>query len=261
MAAAAAASGQLKSIATLLAVCNEATMTSSGETTTKAETRASVFDLTFLLIIHMVKMYGKDVVLRFLNNSGASTPYLSKWLQMMWPNDKNQYQTAGAGSLEVDSARVESLIQVLRTAPEFKPSMTKWNDICNNIPQALMEMVYAKQKGIITLPELNRACILIRDYCPTCVTISVIAVLSKATRLTSNLNEHIQLLKMLAETSFVQMSSSNTLYKERFLLFESCLPSLIGDLLPPTETQEKGNYNIQCTSLFTNSQGADKFSS
>ena len=220
-------------------------MTSSGETKAKAETRAAIFDLTFLLMVHLVKMYGKDTILRLLNgSSGTPASYLSKWLRAVWPSDKKQYQTSVSGGqeLEIHAARVDALISVLRTAPEFQPSLTQWNDICNNVPQALMEMIFAKQKGLIQQSELNRACIKIRDYCPTCVTLSVIAVLSKAARLRTNLSENTQLLKMLAETSFVQMSSSNALYKERFLLFENCLPPLAGDLLPASDSLNKCKF-------------------
>uniref|UniRef100_H2ZGH8 Mediator of RNA polymerase II transcription subunit 24 n=1 Tax=Ciona savignyi TaxID=51511 RepID=H2ZGH8_CIOSA len=227
--AAAATTGQLADFASVLINCNNVMKSSSAETMKSAQIRAVLFDITFLMVCYMIKLYDKEaIIVSFNAQSKDEIPILLHWANTWWLDQINQISSV---KYESDPSRVENLIQVLRNSQEFKLSMTKWNDICINLPQAVIELLIARQKGAIQLSEVIRACCFIRDGCPLAVTMSVIAAVARSARLVVAHKDHIKVLSTLVEKSSVQ-SQSNMMYNERYIFFQSLCETIVSDLLP-----------------------------
>nr|XP_018673004.1 mediator of RNA polymerase II transcription subunit 24-like isoform X1 [Ciona intestinalis] len=247
--AAATTTGQLPAFANALIDCNDAMKSCPAETSKNAQIRAVLFDITFLMVCYMIKLYGKETTVgSYIVRSKEETPILLQWINIWWTDKITQISTLKS---EPEPNRVENLIPVLRSSQEFKLSMTKWNDICMNLPQSMIELLTARQKGIISITEVVRACTLIKDGCPLSVTLSVMAAVARCARLVVSRNDHIQVLSALTEKSPTQVQSlSNMMYNERFVFFQSVSSSIMSDLLPEFEPKTLNlDKTLHCTLL------------
>ncbi|KAL1264056.1 hypothetical protein QQF64_004411 [Cirrhinus molitorella] len=84
--AAAAATGKLKSFARKFIKLNEFPKHISGEGSKSASVRALLFDISFLMLCHVVQTYGSEVILSDPSPSGE-TPFFETWLQTCMPEE------------------------------------------------------------------------------------------------------------------------------------------------------------------------------
>jgi len=211
------ASSQMLPIADQLLKLNDFLKASSGESGKTAEARAAGFDFSFLMLCYLVKLYGKTKV--FGGNTSKDmdgVPFAQLWITRWWVESVdlcNKYK------YEADTNRVDMLIQILRSSAEFKLILTKWNDLCFNLPQAIMELIIAKQKGFLSAADLHRACCGIRDDLPLSVSLAVIVVVCRNARLVYPHSDYVKVIEVLTSKSQGSAMSS-PLYDERFAFFE-----------------------------------------
>ena len=229
------ASGQMLPIADQLVQLNDFLKISSGENGKTAEARAACFDFSFLMLCYLVKLYGKAKV--FGGNPSKdidSLPFVQQWISRWWMESVNLHNK---NKYEVDSNRVDMLTQMLRGSSEFKLILTKWNDLCTNLPQAVTELIIAKQKGFLSASDLNRACCSVRDNLPLAVSLAVVAVVCRNARLVHPHSDHVKVMEILTSKSKGSTLTS-PLYEERFTLFEKLVRHLAFDFLPPNSLKE-----------------------
>jgi len=236
--AAAAASGSLKAFASSLLRFNDAAKVSvnSVETSKQARTRAALFDTTFLILVHLVKTFGISAVLATEPNSGLTNNtvnyFLAAWLQRWWPCESIDEVIDTSSTSDYTSNLVEGLMLVLRNGNEFKLTVTKWNGICMNLPQALIEMLYAKQKGYISNEELEKACILMRSHFPFSCILTTITALSRTMTHSVLHNVYTKVFQILMEkSSSTDSSYMIPLYQSRYTIFIKLANHITSNLL------------------------------
>ncbi|MCJ8738142.1 hypothetical protein PDJAM_G00032140 [Pangasius djambal] len=116
--AAAAATGKLKSFARKFIKLNEFPKHISGEGSKSASVRALLFDISFLMLCHVVQTYGSEVILSEPSPSGE-TPFFETWLQMCMP-EEGKILNPDHPCFRPEPGKVESLVALLNTSSEMK---------------------------------------------------------------------------------------------------------------------------------------------
>uniref|UniRef100_A0A8C7L1L6 Mediator of RNA polymerase II transcription subunit 24 n=1 Tax=Oncorhynchus kisutch TaxID=8019 RepID=A0A8C7L1L6_ONCKI len=116
--AAAAATGKLKSFARKFIKLNEFPKHISGEGSKSASVRALLFDISFLMLCHVVQTYGSEVILSDPSPSGE-TPFFETWLQTCMP-EEGKTLNPDHPCFRPESGKVESLVALLNNSSEMK---------------------------------------------------------------------------------------------------------------------------------------------
>ncbi|KAF0025280.1 hypothetical protein F2P81_022161 [Scophthalmus maximus] len=134
--AAAAATGKLKSFARKFIKLNEFPKHISGEGSKSASVRALLFDISFLMLCHVVQTYGSEVILSDPSPSGE-TPFFETWLQTCMPEEGK--------TLNPDH-------------PCFRPEpgKVKWHEICLSTPAAILEVLNAWENGVLSVEAVQK---------------------------------------------------------------------------------------------------------
>ena len=217
--------GQLGALVDQFSQINEAVKTSSGENSKTAQVRAAIFDMSFLILGYIIKVYGKEKVIQ--SKVPGSMSYARHWYSTWWTESPDIVNNSAS---EPDASRVEVFLQTLRGSAEFRLALSKWNDICSNLPQAVLEFIVAKQKGYLSSADLTRISNTIRDSLPLSVCLAVVMTLARNARLMQGRSDHLLIIKILADKSQAQ-SQAIPLYDERFAYYEKLVNHLVGDLL------------------------------
>ncbi|XP_064099210.1 mediator of RNA polymerase II transcription subunit 24-like isoform X2 [Macrobrachium nipponense] len=148
--AAAAASGNLLVFAQKVVKFNELSMEAQpGETPKMAISRAQMFDISFLLLCHIVQIYGIDVVV-----SEKCETFIEQWMRDNMPELGKV--KAPLISSHTDQSAVEDFIrQVNITDIDMKYNMVRWNDVCQMAGAALKEVVTASQHGALPIQQVK----------------------------------------------------------------------------------------------------------
>ena len=232
--AAAAATGHLQSIADRLLQFNEFSKSSSGENGKTAETLAALFDISFLMLCELVKLYSKAKVFGGnVSKDLSGLPFVQRWINMWWTGSVDFYNRV---NYEADSNIVDTLIQILRGSTDHKLILPNWNEMCSNMPQVMMEFIIAKQKGFLSAADFNRACCSIRDNFPLAVSLAVIVVVCKNARMVYPHNDHVVVLETLTRKN---QGALSPLYEERFDFFTKIVHHFASDLLSTSNGENK----------------------
>ncbi|XP_066984898.1 mediator of RNA polymerase II transcription subunit 24-like isoform X3 [Macrobrachium rosenbergii] len=148
--AAAAASGSLHIFAQKVVKFNELSMDPQpGETPKMAVSRAQMFDISFLLLCHIVQIYGIDVVV-----SEKCETFIEQWMRDNMPELGKV--KAPLISAHTDQSAVEDFIrQVNISEIEMKYNMVRWSDVCQMAGVALKEVVTAAQHGALPVQQVK----------------------------------------------------------------------------------------------------------
>ncbi|KAF6734747.1 Mediator of RNA polymerase II transcription subunit 24 [Oryzias melastigma] len=130
--AAAAATGKLKSFARKFIKLNEFPKHISGEGSKSASVRALLFDISFLMLCHVVQTYGSEVVLSEPSPMGE-TPFFETWLQTCMP-EEGKTLNPDHPCFRPEPGKVESLVTLLNNSSEMRLVQVKWHEICISIP-------------------------------------------------------------------------------------------------------------------------------
>ncbi|XP_045593390.1 mediator of RNA polymerase II transcription subunit 24 [Procambarus clarkii] len=148
--AAAAASGSLHIFAQKFVKFNELSMDPQpGETTKMAINRALMFDISFLLLCHIVQLYGIDVVV-----SEKCETFVEQWMKENMPELGRV--KAPLMTIRTDQNAVEEFIREVNISElDMKYNMVRWSDVCQIATVALREVVSAAQQGALPVQHVK----------------------------------------------------------------------------------------------------------
>ncbi|CAB1337906.1 unnamed protein product [Coregonus sp. 'balchen'] len=152
--AAAAATGKLKSFARKFIKLNEFPKHISGEGSKSASVRALLFDISFLMLCHVVQTYGSEVILSDPSPSGE-TPFFETWLQTCMP-EEGKTLNPDHPCFRPESGKVESLVALLNNSSEMKLVQMKWHEICLSTPAAILEVLNAWENGVLSVEAVQK---------------------------------------------------------------------------------------------------------
>ncbi|XP_067650609.1 mediator of RNA polymerase II transcription subunit 24-like isoform X2 [Haliotis asinina] len=148
--AAGAAMGELQNFAVKLIKINEFARQAMGDGGKAAQTRAQLFDITFLMLCHIIQLYGTEIV---TNLKDPSESFIIQWAQRWLPED-GKYKNVEI-CVPNDPNKVDNLLQQFTTGGELRTSLTRWHEVCNNTPFAIQEVLFAWEHGALSAENVR----------------------------------------------------------------------------------------------------------
>uniref|UniRef100_A0AAY4C4E5 Mediator of RNA polymerase II transcription subunit 24 n=1 Tax=Denticeps clupeoides TaxID=299321 RepID=A0AAY4C4E5_9TELE len=245
--AAAAATGKLKSFARKFIKLNEFPKHITGEGSKSASVRALLFDISFLMLCHVVQTYGSEVILSDPSPSGES-PFFETWLQTCMPVEGKALNPEHP-CFRPESGKVEGLVTLLNTSTEMKLVQMKWHEICLSTPAAILEVLNAWENGVLSVEAVQRITDNIKGKVCS-MAICAVAWLVAHVRMLG-LDEREKPQTMIRQL-MTPLYGENTLqfYNERMVIMSSIMEHMCADvfqqtglsLRPPVEGQEPIPY-------------------
>ena len=266
---AAASTGKLKSFTAKLLKFNEFNKQVSGEGVKASQTRALLFDVTFLMLCHISQNYGSEII---TNNPEASDYFFVKWCRDCLPQD-GKYRSPDFILRNCDQNRVDLLLTQFTSSETFKTSLVEWHEVCLNIPAAIKEVLLAWEQDAISTDKVK----LILDNVKSkmcCLPIVISAWLSSYINVLHH-DERLKPMNMLHQfttpytdpapapekkgspTSESENGSKEapptqvsptpeqpSFYKERSTLMSAIIKKMLFDLHPPTQTKSLSKSGI-----------------
>jgi len=223
------AKNKLKSFIKTLVKVNQASQESQGESVKNSLLRSALFDVTFLMIVHIVQCFGIDIVLAAIqqNPSDATLStggslgkpsFLQSWLTDMWMGRG----TSNTRSVDpLSKGKVDNLLQQLING-DLRTQVVKWQDICTDAHSVFSEVLSARSQGMIDQAKYDSiTSTLCSKVCslPVCV----MTWLAKQTAQVTNLPDIARGLAEMAEKSLIPGQHS----KERLSLMQSILNKML----------------------------------
>uniref|UniRef100_A0A1A7YD11 Mediator of RNA polymerase II transcription subunit 24 n=1 Tax=Iconisemion striatum TaxID=60296 RepID=A0A1A7YD11_9TELE len=245
--AAAAATGKLKSFARKFIKLNEFPKHISGEGSKSASVRALLFDISFLMLCHVVQTYGSEVILSDPSPSGE-TPFFETWLQTCMP-EEGKTLNPDHPCFRPEPGKVESLVTLLNNSSEMKLVQVKWHEICLSTPAAILEVLNAWENGVLSVEAVQKITDNIKGKVCSMAICAVAWLVAHVRMLGRDEREKPQtMIRQLVTPSFAE----NTLqfYNERVIIMSSIMEHMCADvfqqtgavLRPPVEGQEPIPY-------------------
>lgn len=143
--------GKLKTFVSRLIRWNENSKQVSGEIDKPATTRSALFDVSFLILTHIVQMYGSDVV---LDEHGDT--FFEKWVRNFML-EKNRNKSAMNMVHQCEQNKVDEFLMSMNStdATASKTTTLKWNEICMILPGALYHLLVAWEHDTISAAEVK----------------------------------------------------------------------------------------------------------
>ncbi|ESO07758.1 hypothetical protein HELRODRAFT_191032 [Helobdella robusta] len=243
---AAGAIGKLQNFVMKLIIVNESSKTATGETGKNSQTRAALFDISFLMLCHIVQFFGIEIISSCPEGSNS---FFFQWATRCLPDKHDQFKLSSL-QMNSDPFKVEFVLSQL-TGPEFKTSLVKWNEMCCNSPQAIQESLVLWEYNIID-DELMRQ-ILDSAKGTMCCLMVVIATWLCSLYNVSGEDRQQRCCKMLAQLlqprnpsdSVVNFSERNQLAKE-FVYYVADLtlpPSALSNIANMLQQKQQLNGN------------------
>ncbi|XP_041830287.1 mediator of RNA polymerase II transcription subunit 24 isoform X2 [Melanotaenia boesemani] len=245
--AAAAATGKLKSFARKFIKLNEFPKHISGEGSKSASVRALLFDISFLMLCHVVQTYGSEVILSDPSPSGE-TPFFETWLQTCMP-EEGKTLNPDHPCFRPEPGKVESLVTLLNNSSEMKLVQVKWHEICLSIPAAILEVLNAWENGVLSVEAVQKITDNIKGKVCSMAVCAVAWLVAHVRMLGRDEREKPQtMIRQLVTPLYAE----NTLqfYNERVIIMSSIMEHMCADvfqqtgaaLRPPMEGQEPIPY-------------------
>lgn len=229
--AAAAATGKLKSFARKFIKLNEFPKHIGGEGSKSASVRALLFDISFLMLCHMVQTYGSEVILSEPSQS-SETPFFETWLQMCMP-EEGKILNPDHPCFRPEPGKVESLVALLNTSSEMKLVQMKWHEICLSTPAAILEVLNAWENGVLSVEAVQKITDNIKGKVCS-MAICAVAWLVAHVRMLG-LDEREKPQTMIRQL-MTPLYGENTLqfYNERVVIMSSILEHMCADVFQQT---------------------------
>ena len=149
---AAAATGKLLSFTTKLIEFNEFNKQATGEGGRASQTRALLFDITFLILCTIAQHYGTDIITM---SAQTKDSFFATWCKDNL-TEGGRYKCPNALLTPCDPQKVDVLLnQFTSTEGEFRTSLVKWHEVCINAPQAIKEILIAWEYEAITTDNVK----------------------------------------------------------------------------------------------------------
>ncbi|EEB09924.1 Thyroid hormone receptor-associated protein complex 100 kDa component, putative [Pediculus humanus corporis] len=149
--AVAAVDGKLRTFVTKLIKFNETYKYGHGEGPKQSQTRALLFDVSFLMLCSIVNIYGSQVV---LSEEGGDS-FFELWVRESMVEKGNPKSPESILAL-TDNSKVDALLAQFNSNEDFKTSQVKWNEICLNVPAAIKEVLLAWEQGTLSANDVKR---------------------------------------------------------------------------------------------------------
>uniref|UniRef100_A0AAQ5WWS2 Mediator of RNA polymerase II transcription subunit 24 n=1 Tax=Amphiprion ocellaris TaxID=80972 RepID=A0AAQ5WWS2_AMPOC len=237
--AAAAATGKLKSFARKFIK-----MFPSFPIAKSASVRALLFDISFLMLCHVVQTYGSEVSSR----PSGETPFFETWLQTCMP-EEGKTLNPDHPCFRPEPGKVESLVTLLNNSPEMKLVQVKWHEICLSTPAAILEVLNAWENGVLSVEAVQKITDNIKGKVCSMAICAVAWLVAHVRMLGRDEREKPQtMIRQLVTPLY----GENTLqfYNERVIIMSSIMEHMCADvfqqtaatLRPPVEGQEPIPY-------------------
>ncbi|XP_052248773.1 mediator of RNA polymerase II transcription subunit 24-like isoform X10 [Dreissena polymorpha] len=233
---AAAAIGKLQIFLVKLIRFNEFAKQSSGESGKASQTRALLFDISFLMLAHITQIYGSELI---TGCSECQDTFFTQWVTRCLPED-GKYKSVDIG-MPVEPSKVDFLLSALTSGSDIAQGPPKWHEICTNTPYAIQEVLFAWEHGSISSDNIKMILNYIKTRMlslPVCIVAwlcSYINMLSEEAR-TKPLSILQQLIQPLQGDSLPQY------YSERSYLMQPIVQKMIHDILPPASRRPIPQY-------------------
>ncbi|XP_017273745.1 mediator of RNA polymerase II transcription subunit 24 isoform X2 [Kryptolebias marmoratus] len=229
--AAAAATGKLKSFARKFIKLNEFPKHISGEGSKSASVRALLFDISFLMLCHVVQTYGSEVILSEPSPSGE-TPFFETWLQTCMP-EEGKTLNPDHPCFRPEPGKVESLVTLLNNSSEMKLVQVKWHEICLSTPAAILEVLNAWENGVLSVEAVQKITDNIKGKVCSMAICAVAWLVAHVRMLGRDEREKPQtMIRQLVTPHYAE----NTLqfYNERVVIMSSIMEHMCADVFQQT---------------------------
>uniref|UniRef100_A0A3Q3IKH7 Mediator of RNA polymerase II transcription subunit 24 n=1 Tax=Monopterus albus TaxID=43700 RepID=A0A3Q3IKH7_MONAL len=229
--AAAAATGKLKSFARKFIKLNEFPKHIIGEGSKSASVRALLFDISFLMLCHVVQTYGSEVILSDPSPSGE-TPFFETWLQTCMP-EEGKTLNPDHPCFRPEPGKVESLVTLLNSSSEMKLVQVKWHEICLSTPAAILEVLNAWENGVLSVEAVQKITDNIKGKVCSMAVCAVAWLVAHVRMLGRDEREKPQtMIRQLVTPLY----GENTLqfYNERVIIMSSIMEHMCADVFPQT---------------------------
>uniref|UniRef100_A0A665V0B7 Mediator of RNA polymerase II transcription subunit 24 n=1 Tax=Echeneis naucrates TaxID=173247 RepID=A0A665V0B7_ECHNA len=241
--AAAAATGKLKSFARKF-INEDFPFSFSAKS---ASVRALLFDISFLMLCHVVQTYGSEVILSDPSPS-SETPFFETWLQTCMP-EEGKTLNPDHPCFRPEPGKVESLVTLLNNSSEMKLVQVKWHEICLSTPAAILEVLNAWENGVLSVEAVQKITDNIKGKVCSMAICAVAWLVAHVRMLGRDEREKPQtMIRQLVTPLY----GENTLqfYNERVIIMSSIMEHMCADvfqqtaatLRPPVEGQEPIPY-------------------
>lgn len=132
----ASSDGRLRLFIKKIVKCNQHSQESQGESVKNSLLRATLFDVSFLMLVHIVHCFGSEIVL-----SEAQGSFIETWICDMMIESECRVKSFQA--ISIGDNIVDNLLQQLGNG-DLRTQVVKWQNVCINIHQAVKEMVIAR---------------------------------------------------------------------------------------------------------------------
>ncbi|XP_039595678.1 mediator of RNA polymerase II transcription subunit 24 [Polypterus senegalus] len=229
--AAAAATGKLKSFARKFIKLNEFPKHITGEGTKPASVRALLFDISFLMLCHVVQTYGSEVILSEPSPLGE-TPFFETWLQSCMP-EEGKILNPDHPCFRLDPGKVEGLVALLNSSAEMKLVQMKCHEVCLTIPAAILEILNAWENGVLTMESVQKITDNIKGKVCSMAICAVAWLVAHVRMLGLDEREKPQLMIRQLMTPFYGESTLQ-FYSERVVIMSSILERMCADVFQQT---------------------------
>ncbi|XP_025096611.1 mediator of RNA polymerase II transcription subunit 24-like isoform X2 [Pomacea canaliculata] len=135
---AAASMGELKNFTMKLIRTNEFARVGPADTSKTSQTRAQLFDITFLMLCHIIQLHGMEIV---TGHKEASESFIVQWAQRWLPED-GKYRSLDTTAVPQDQSKVDSLLMQFMSG-DPRTNVQRWHELCINTPFAVQEVLFA----------------------------------------------------------------------------------------------------------------------
>ncbi|ESO96217.1 hypothetical protein LOTGIDRAFT_239364 [Lottia gigantea] len=258
--AAAASMGELQNFSIKLIKVNEFARHSTGEGGKASQTRASLFDVTFLMLCHIVQHYGLetlqsrhklchivqhyglDVISVIVQHYGLETltsnhkdtseTFFVQWAQRWFPEEGKYKNIENCSPL--DQNKVEPLMKLFLTSGELRTSLTRWHEVCLNTPFAIQEILFAWEHGAINIDQVKTVLDNVKSWM-CCLPVVVSCWLCCYIN-TADYDRRIKPLFMLEQLMTITNQAESTQLNDRYQFMKTVIELLSQEVLPANHT-------------------------
>ncbi|XP_074655944.1 mediator of RNA polymerase II transcription subunit 24-like isoform X2 [Tubulanus polymorphus] len=228
--AAAAATGKLQSFAIKLIKFNEFAKHATAEAGKAAQTRAMLFDISFLMLCHITQLYGTEVRMDIISQQKETADsFFAQWAQCCLPED-GKFKSPDLYPIP-ESNKVDALLSQFNVGGELKTVLARWHEVCQNAPFAVQEILYAWECGAVTSESVKTMLDNVKSKM-CCLPVVVSAWLGSYINIVGEEARQKPLLMLQQLLTPVNPDPSNQFYIERCNLMTVILQRMVQDLLP-----------------------------
>ncbi|KAL8611936.1 hypothetical protein ACOMHN_034065 [Nucella lapillus] len=232
---AAASMGELKNFTFKLIRSNEFARQTTGEVGKAAQIRAQLFDITFLMLCHIIQLHGMEIV---GCHKEAQDSFIIQWAQRWLPED-GKYRSLDTTAVAPDLAKVENLLMQFISGGDLRTTLQRWHEVCLNTPFAIQEVLFAwehkalpvdKVKGVLDNIKNRMGCLSVVTCVWLCSYMNVVG--HKAREKPLAMLEHLTRVRVEQTTSTESRSHLMNMVMER----------IMNDILPHSHPQRSYSH-------------------